>query len=108
MGIGGFQSGPILLDVARELAMFAALGYALFALDDFLVDGVYFARKARRALTVYALFPRLYAERLSDRDHGRGLVLFIPAWDESNVIGDMLRATLRRYGAGDYHLYVGY
>ncbi|WP_231733792.1 glycosyl transferase family protein, partial [Sphingomonas sp. CCH9-H8] len=35
------------------------------------------------------------------------MALFIPAWDEAAVIAPMLRATLARYGAGDYRIYVG-
>ena len=33
--------------------------------------------------------------------------MFIPAWDESAVIEDMLRNTLSTFGNGDYRLYVG-
>jgi adsorption protein B len=33
--------------------------------------------------------------------------VFIPAWDESAVIGDMLRTALLRFDHGDYLLYVG-
>jgi adsorption protein B len=33
--------------------------------------------------------------------------VFIPAWDEAAVIGDMLRAALAAWGEGDYRLYVG-
>ncbi len=36
------------------------------------------------------------------------LAVLVPAWDEGAVIGDMLRASLKRFEHDDYLLYVGY
>ena len=87
--------------------MFAAAGGLLFALDDLLVDLIYFARSGWRALTVYTRFPRAFACDLAPPDQPGRLAVFIPAWDEAAVIERMLRATLDRYRHDDYRLYVG-
>ncbi len=95
-------------EVTGELALFAAAGYALFALDDLAVDLIYFARRGWRALTIYSRYPRAFASGLAaPRAPGR-LAVLVPAWDESSVIGDMLRATLDRFDHDDYRLYVAH
>ena len=98
----------VLTDLASELALFAAAGFLLFAIDDLAVDLIYFARRAWRALTVYSRYPRAFAGSLPAPAHPGRIAVFIPAWDESAVIADMLRATLRRWGDGDFRLFVGY
>ena len=98
----------VLTDLASELALFAAAGFLLFAIDDLAVDLIYFSRRAWRALTVYTRYPRAFAGSLPAPVHPGRIAVFIPAWDESAVIADMLRATLRRWGDGDFRLFVGY
>lgn len=98
----------LLANLASELALFAAAGYLLFALDDLAVDLLYFARRARRALTVYRRYPRAFADRLPAPDHPGRFAIFIPAWDEGAVIGAMLRATCQRWAGADVRLFVGY
>ena len=98
----------VLTELASELALFAAAGFLLFAIDDLAVDLIYFARRAWRALTVYSRYPRAFAGSLPAPVHPGRIAVFIPAWDESAVIADMLRATLRRWGDGDFRLFVGY
>jgi adsorption protein B len=55
----------IIADLASELALFAAAGFLLFALDDLAVDLIYFARRLWRGLTVYSRYPRAHADRLA-------------------------------------------
>ena len=98
----------ILSELTAEIALFAAAGALLFALDDLLVDLIYFARSGWRALTVYTRFPRAFASALAPPDRPGRLAVFIPAWDEAAVIERMLRATLARYQHDDYRLYVGH
>ncbi|MCY7271209.1 MAG: glycosyl transferase family protein [Sphingomonas bacterium] len=98
----------ILSDLASELALFAAAGFLLFALDDLAVDLIYFARRGWRALTIYSRYPRAFAGSLPAPANPGRIAVFIPAWDESAVIADMLRATLKRWGDGDFRLFVGY
>jgi len=98
----------MLTDIASELALFAAVGFLLFSADDLVVDLIYFGRRLWRSLAVYSRFPRAFAETLPAPANPGRIAVFIPAWDESAVIADMLRSTLRRWGASDFRLFVGY
>ena len=92
---------------AVELSFFAAAGFLLFAIDDLILDACYIARRAWRAVTVYRRHTPADAAILAGPAAG-WMVVFIPAWDEAAVIGDMLRATLRRFDHPDYTLMVGH
>jgi len=98
----------LLADAASELALFAAAGFLLFALDDLMVDLIYFVRRAWRALTIYTRYPRAFATSIAMLWKPRFIAVFIPAWDESLVIAPMLKATLKRFEHPDYRLFVGY
>ncbi|MEO7601741.1 MAG: glycosyl transferase family protein [Sphingomicrobium sp.] len=98
----------LLSRVAAELALFAGIGFLLFALNDLLVDLIYFGRAIWRAVAVRPRYPRLFAEQIEVAGEPGTLAVFIPAWDESAVIAPMLRATLDRFDHPDYRLFVGY
>lgn len=98
----------LLADLASELALFAAAGYLLFAIDDLLVDLIYFTRRLWRGLTVYSRYPRAFADRLPEPARPGRIAVFVPAWDESTVIADMLRTSLHRWGDADYRIFVGH
>ena len=98
----------LLADVANELALFGAVGFLLFALDDLAVDLIYFGRRLWRALTVYTRYPRAFARSIKMLWKPRFIAVFIPAWEESAVIARMLEATLRRFEHPDYRIFVGY
>jgi adsorption protein B len=92
-----------LLDAfAREAMLFAAAGLLIGGLDDLLVDLVFLARRSllpnagRRALADLPL-PAVPAR----------LAIFVPAWDESRVIGAMLGSAVARLDHPDWRLYVG-
>lgn len=98
--MGVEQTILVVIDgVAREAMLFAAIGFLIGGIDDLLVDLAYAIARLRtwwrgeadRPITASAL----------------PMALFIPAWDEAAVIAPMLRATLSRYGAGAYRIYVG-
>ena len=95
-------------EITGELALFAAAGALLFAIDDLAVDLIYFGRAAWRSLTVYSRYPRAFADALAPPEKPGRIAVLIPAWDESTVIGAMLRATLARFDHDDYRLYVGH
>lgn len=97
----------ILAEIAAELALFAALGFLFFSLDDLAVDIIYFARTGWRNLFVYRRFARSDARSLTRGAAPGWMVVLIPAWDESAVIGSMLRATLDRFDHSDFTLLVG-
>lgn len=94
--------------IAAELALFAAVGFLLFSIDDLAVDAIYFARRGWRAVTVYRRYPRVDARGLASPTEPGWLVILVPAWDEANVIAPMLRATLDRIAHCDYSILVGH
>ena len=98
----------LLAETAAELALFAAIGFLVFSLDDLAVDCLYFARRGWRALTVYRRHPRSDAAALARGAAAGWMVVLIPAWDEANVIGAMLRSTLARFDHPDFTLLVGH
>ncbi|WP_230771155.1 glycosyltransferase [Sphingomonas sp. Leaf4] len=90
--------------IVRETMLAAAIGLLIGGIDDLAVDLAYLVRALRRrwrrsrALTL-ADFP---VESCSAR-----IAVLVPAWDESAVIGAMLRATIARIDHPDWRLYVG-
>jgi hypothetical protein len=98
----------LLTDLASELALFAAAGFFLFALDDLLVDLIYFGRRLWRSLAVYSRYPRAFAGTLPPPARPGRIAVFVPAWDEAAVIADMLRTTIDRWGDGDFRIFVGH
>jgi adsorption protein B len=95
--------------IAAELALFSAVGFLLFAINDLLVDAIYFARRFWRSVTVYRRFPRTFGQTLSEKGgEQRFVAIFVPAWDESAVISAMLRATAGRLEYSNYRIFVGY
>lgn len=90
----------IVSELAAEIALFAAAGFFLFAIDDLVIDAIYFLRCAWRQ--------RMHAGELISRQCTGWIAVFIPAWDEAAVIAPMLRSTLQRFDHPDYKLFVGY
>src|SRR5947209_18561222 len=94
--------------VAAELALFAGVGFLLFAVNDLLVDLIYFGRSIWRSLTVYSRYPRAFASDLEAPKDPGFMAILIPAWDEPTVIAPMLRATLQRLGYANYAIFIGF
>lgn len=99
----------VLTHVAAELALFSAVGFLLFAINDLIVDAIYFARRFWRSATVYRRYPRAFGSTLAERqDEQRFVAIFVPAWDEATVIAAMLKATLTRLQYDNYRIFVGH
>jgi adsorption protein B len=94
--------------IAAELALFAGVGFLLFAVNDVLVDLIYFGRSIWRSLAVYTRYPRAFASELAASDEPGLIAVLVPAWDESSVIASMLRAALQRFEHSNYRIFVGY
>lgn len=91
----------------QEGALFAAFGFLLLGLSDLAVDFIWIARTCWRRLTVYRRFDRAQADTLSAPASPGCLAIFVPAWDESDVIGYMLRSALSTFAGSNYRIYVG-
>lgn len=97
----------LLIAIRNELLLFSAVGFALGGIDDLLVDIVWIVRRIWRRLTVYSMNPRATAATLPPSREPGIIAVFIPAWREDAVIGQMLRTSLHRWGEEGYRLYVG-
>ena len=98
----------VLTRVAAELALFAGAGFLLFAINDVLVDLIYFVRQVWRSMTIYSRYPRAFASYFVFKSDPGFLAIFVPAWDEAAVIASMLRATLSRLDYDDYRIFIGH
>ncbi|HEX5238355.1 MAG TPA: glycosyl transferase family protein [Sphingomicrobium sp.] len=98
----------VLSRIAAELALFAGVGFLLFALNDLVVDFIYFARTLWRAAVVYTRYPRAFASDLSPNPDAGLIAILVPAWDEPLVIAAMLRSTIERLDYANYRLFVGH
>lgn len=104
---GGETMGGLVATVdflLREIALFAAVGFLVLGLSDLAVDLVWLVRAAfrlggRRAVATVDMLDAPAAP-------GR-LAVFVPAWDESQVIASMLRHALAAFDGGDFRIFVG-
>lgn len=87
---------------AREAMLFAAIGFVIGGIDDVAVDLVFLARRVRRGRRAAMSLADLPRPPVPMR-----LAVFVAAWDESAVIGSMLRTALARFDYPDYRVYVG-
>jgi bacteriophage N4 adsorption protein B len=87
--------------VEHELLLFAAIWFALFALDELLVDLAWLRIRMGK--------PRGSAIEVGS--HGEELAgmhaVLVPAWKEAHVIGAMVRHTLGSWSQRDLRVYVG-
>lgn len=97
----------ILAATRDELLLFAATGFAIGGFDDLLVDIIWLARRGWRRLFVYSRFPRASADTLPPPRNPGAIAVFVPAWREHEVIGDMLRNALNCWEGHNFTLYVG-
>jgi adsorption protein B len=91
----------------RELMLFAAVGLFLGGVDDLAVDLIWLWRSGWRRLTVYRRHAPVTAASLPAPANPGRIAVFIGAWDEAAVIGEMLRTALGRFEHDDYRIYVG-
>lgn len=82
--------------IANELLLFAAIGFLVGGLDDLLVDLIWIVRLIWRRLFVFSRHQKMSLDTLPPGKPG-WLAVFVPAWDESEVIGKMLTEAIRRF-----------
>ena len=89
--------------VMREAALFAATGFVILGLGDLLIDLLWIGGRLRTRGA-----PRLTLGDLPPPRTSGFLAVFVPAWDESAVIGQMLRGAIAAWdGEADWRIYVG-
>ena len=98
----------ILTRLAAELALFAGVGFLIFAINDVAVDAIYFVRRIWRSAVVYSRYPRAFAGELGPPAEPGFLVMFVPAWDEASVIASMLTMAVKRIEHAHYRIFVGH
>jgi adsorption protein B len=94
--LGGMQV------LEQELLYFATFWFVIGAVDEFAVDCIWIAVR-----TIRWRYP--HADRLITQKKtlsGR-MAVFVAAWQESQVIGDMIAHTLRAWPQRELRLYVG-
>lgn len=101
------MGAPLLAGVTRELGLFALAGLLIGGLDDLAIDMLWIGRGLWRRVAIFTRVPRGTLDRLPPPARHGPLAIFIPAWDESRVIGAMVRAALGRLVHADYRIYVG-
>jgi bacteriophage N4 adsorption protein B len=97
----------LLLWLASELAFFAGFGFLVFAIDELLVDILWLARAGWRKFVVFRVRRIATTATIGPSKTPGRLAIFVPAWDESAVIGDMLAFALKSYGSAVFDIFVG-
>jgi adsorption protein B len=92
--------------IMREAALFAAVGFLLFGLDDVLVDLIWIGRTLKRRLLGRG-WNLACAESLRPPVAPGRIAIFVPAWDEADVIPAMLAHARDTFGDANWRLYVG-
>ena len=100
-----------MLEVAEhglhELMLFAACAFVIGGAADLLIDLLWLTRTLWRSLTVYTRFPRTTVASLRSPTTEGTIAVFIPAWDEADVLAAMLENTTRSWGEGNWTAFVG-
>jgi adsorption protein B len=94
----------LLAAAAHEVLLFAAIGLLIGGLDDLVVDAIWIVLGIRRRA---ARWPRADIANLAAPAAPGRIAVLIGAWDESAVIGAMLRHALATFDHDDYRIYVG-
>ena len=103
----GAGTAALLVAVHHEILLFAAVGLAIGGLNDLLIDIFYFGRKAWRDIVIYARHQRMTGPELPHSRRPGKIAVFVPAWQESNVIAAMLNHARDSWGEARYRIFVG-
>ncbi|MGB7406707.1 MAG: glycosyl transferase family protein [Pacificimonas sp.] len=93
--------------ITRELLLLAALGFLISGADELFVDVVYIWSRIRRSLTVYRRDKRWSVVDIPEPKTPGRFAIFVPAWDEAAVIGQMLTTLLGTLDHRNYVIFVG-
>lgn len=96
----------IYMYVMTYVIIVIALFVTFSGLDDLIIDVVYWVRRMWRAVTVYKRHKRTGFEALYDKPE-KPLAIMIPAWQETDVIGQMANNAAKTLDYENYHIFVG-
>ena len=101
-----------LLDLlAVELLLFAGIFFLIGAVDDLIIDAIWAWQRFVRKPDADDIMPTVAAQPHEDwlrsPDMPPSYAIFIPAWEEADVIADMVGHCLHRWPGRQYRLYVG-
>lgn len=103
MELLGFDFWQWLALARHELLLFAGIFFLIGALDDFAIDLSWLWLK----VTGRAKTPRIDRTALQALPLHAPVAIFVPAWQESRVIGHMVRHALGSWPQATSRLYVG-
>ena len=92
--------------VLRELALFAAVGFLILGISDLLIDLIWIGGSIRHRLMTRKPGRACVTTLPAPAAPGR-LAIFVPAWDEAEVIRGMLGHALNAFGGHHFRIYVG-
>jgi adsorption protein B len=90
----------------KFIAVTLAVVLLISALDDLIIDLVYWLRRAWRAATVYRAHDRLDYRALYIPAE-KPFAIMVPAWHETGVIGRMAELAATTLDYENYHIFVG-
>ena len=101
--------GAFLFHAREELLLFGGFWFLIGGVDDLVVDLIWGGRAGWRWLTRYRLLPPMRADQLPSPVNKSPLAVFVPVWQEANVIGRMLLNCTDSWKRSDvnYRIYVG-
>lgn len=95
-----------LLVFTQLMMLLAGIGFLISGLDDLFIDIVFVLRSLYRKSFLLSRFPKVGERHLNEMPE-KPLAVMIPAWDESAVIGNMLRHTLSTMRYTNFTIFVG-
>lgn len=93
--------------IQRELMFFASCCFLIGSIDDLTVDILWIIHNCRLRLCAGAKVRSIQVEPLKIESWDQNLAIFVPAWDEAQVIGGMLQRCLTRWAGEEFIIYVG-
>jgi bacteriophage N4 adsorption protein B len=96
----------LILFITKSILPVLGLLLLLSALDDLFVDVAYAVRRVWRRYFIYRRHTRLNARTISTLQLVNTAIM-IPAWQEANVIGQMLKSTTTLWPDPEIHFFIG-
>ncbi|EMD83819.1 glycosyl transferase family protein [Pacificimonas flava] len=93
--------------LTRELLLLSAILVAISGLDELFIDGVYLFVRTRRRLLRRRFGPKWTADTMSARTPQGRFAIFVPAWEEAEVIAPMLHRLTATLDHPHYDIFVG-